>query len=39
MKLVETKTELLKWLFAAIGTQTIVLLAALYGLTHSGGKL
>ncbi len=34
-RIAEIKAEILKWLFAAIGTQTIVLLAALYGIIHS----
>ena len=29
-----TKAEILKWLFGAIGTQTVVLLGALFGLIH-----
>jgi hypothetical protein len=37
-KLAETKSEILKWLFGAIGAQTFVLLVALYGLIHSAGK-
>jgi hypothetical protein len=34
-KISETKAEILKWLFAAIGGQTFILLAALFGLFHS----
>lgn len=34
----ETKAEILKWLFAAIGGQTFILLGALFGLMHSIGK-
>jgi hypothetical protein len=33
--LVQTKVEILKWMFAAIGAQTFILLAALFGLLHS----
>jgi hypothetical protein len=33
-KIEATKAEILKWLFGTIGTQTVVLLAALYGMTH-----
>jgi hypothetical protein len=32
-----TKAEILKWLFGAIGTQTVVLLGALFGLIHYPG--
>lgn len=35
-QLSETKTELLKWLFISVGSQTIVLLVALYELTRGG---
>lgn len=34
-KIAETKSEILKWLFAGIGAQTLVLLGALFGLLHS----
>ena len=34
LRLSETKAEILKWLFGAIGTQTVVLLGALYGMIH-----
>ena len=34
LKFSETKAEILKWLFGAIGTQTVVLLGALYGMIH-----
>jgi 2-phosphoglycerate kinase len=34
-KLAEAKAEILKWMFGAIGTQTFILLAALFGLFHS----
>jgi 2-phosphoglycerate kinase len=33
-----SKTEILKWLFRAIGAQTFILLAALFGLLHSVAK-
>jgi hypothetical protein len=33
-KIEATKAEILKWLFGTVGTQTVVLLAALYGITH-----
>jgi hypothetical protein len=33
-----TKAEILKWMFGAMGTQTVILLAALFGLLHSAVK-
>ena len=33
--LATTKAEILKWLFGAIGAQTLVLLGTLFGLLHS----
>jgi molecular chaperone GrpE (heat shock protein) len=33
-KIEASKAEILKWLFGAIGTQTVVQLAVLYGLIH-----
>jgi 2-phosphoglycerate kinase len=33
-----SKAEVLKWMFGAIGAQTFVLLAALFGLLHSVAK-
>jgi hypothetical protein len=35
-KIEATKTELLKWLFISVGSQTLVLLVALFVLTHGG---
>ena len=35
----ETKADILKWLFGAIGLQTIVILGALFGLLHNIGKV
>jgi hypothetical protein len=36
-KIEATKAEILKWMFGAIGTQTVVLLGALLGLNHYPG--
>lgn len=33
-EILRSKAEILKWLFGAIGTQTFVLLGALFGLIH-----
>ena len=38
LKTAETKAEILKWMFGAVGTQTIVLLVALYGPIHTSSK-
>jgi hypothetical protein len=38
-KFAETKVDILKWIIGAMGAQTVALLAALYGLAHSIGKL
>jgi hypothetical protein len=35
VQMAETKSDILKWMFAAIGAQTFILLAALFGLLHS----
>ena len=37
-EIVATKAEILKWMFGAMGTQTVILLAALFGLLHSAVK-